>query len=302
MRKAFTLIELLVVIAIIAILAAILFPVFAQAKAAAKASANLSNLKQIGLAIIQYENDYDDAFPLAAQYGNLADQQVYYPQATTLIDNGAIPWHDTVYSYTKNRQIYTSPLATNPGGTGVTLQFEQAQYFGVVPRASAINPTTGNALFTSPLANNGNGAYIDGPFGVGYDPAVFNTASVGSLTQSGIQNISDVVMVSDAGSFEDGFLTSPTAGSSTLPPCFVPPTPSPWSSSASVYVGPWARRGQTGSWNGGTSCTYTVGQGGKVQFCGTDGHATTVDITNVYQTKLSGTTPVVYRLWSNGTN
>lgn len=43
--KAFTLIELLVVIAIIAILAAILFPVFAQAKAAAKKSSELSNSK-----------------------------------------------------------------------------------------------------------------------------------------------------------------------------------------------------------------------------------------------------------------
>jgi len=47
MRKGFTLIELLVVIAIIAILAAILFPVFAQAKAAAKKSACLSNTRQL---------------------------------------------------------------------------------------------------------------------------------------------------------------------------------------------------------------------------------------------------------------
>ncbi len=60
MKKAFTLIELLVVIAIIAILAAILFPVFAQAKLAAKKSVDISNMKQIGLAIAMYENDYDD--------------------------------------------------------------------------------------------------------------------------------------------------------------------------------------------------------------------------------------------------
>ena len=64
-RKAFTLIELLVVIAIIAILAAILFPVFAQEKDAAKTSVAVSNLKQSGLAVLMYTNDYDDSFPLS---------------------------------------------------------------------------------------------------------------------------------------------------------------------------------------------------------------------------------------------
>src|SRR5262245_19161226 len=59
-RKAFTLIELLVVIAIIAILAAILFPVFAQARESAKASACMSNMKQLGVATQLYLADYDD--------------------------------------------------------------------------------------------------------------------------------------------------------------------------------------------------------------------------------------------------
>ncbi|MFN9897711.1 MAG: prepilin-type N-terminal cleavage/methylation domain-containing protein, partial [bacterium] len=62
MKKAFTLIELLVVIAIIAILAAILFPVFAQAKAAAKKAAGISNQKQISLGITMYGADNDDMY------------------------------------------------------------------------------------------------------------------------------------------------------------------------------------------------------------------------------------------------
>jgi prepilin-type N-terminal cleavage/methylation domain-containing protein len=63
-KRAFTLIELLVVIAIIAILAAILFPVFAQAKQAAKKTAALSNVKQLGLANIMYQTDHDDMFAM----------------------------------------------------------------------------------------------------------------------------------------------------------------------------------------------------------------------------------------------
>lgn len=58
--KGFTLIELLVVIAIIAILAAILFPVFARARENARRSSCQSNLKQIALGWMQYNQDYDE--------------------------------------------------------------------------------------------------------------------------------------------------------------------------------------------------------------------------------------------------
>ena len=62
-KARFTLIELLVVIAIIAILAAILFPVFAQAREKARSAADVSNLKQLSLGMLQYQQDYDEAFP-----------------------------------------------------------------------------------------------------------------------------------------------------------------------------------------------------------------------------------------------
>src|SRR5438477_7724919 len=63
MKKGFTLIELLVVMAIIAILAAILFPIISSVKAAAKKTACLSNMRQIGMAVELYMQDYDFIYP-----------------------------------------------------------------------------------------------------------------------------------------------------------------------------------------------------------------------------------------------
>lgn len=103
-RKGFTLIELLVVIAIIAILAAILFPVFAQAKAAAKKTACLSNLKQSGLAVLMYNTDYDGTFA----------QSVYTtdgPSGALVPGFGfhAFTVYDAILPYTKNADIFTCP-------------------------------------------------------------------------------------------------------------------------------------------------------------------------------------------------
>lgn len=102
MRRAFTLIELLVVIAIIAILAAILFPVFAQAKSAAKKTADLSNLKQIGTAITMYLGDTDDVYPPAYYYND--------PTSNGNLDaTGINQWSGVISPYVKNLQIFVAP-------------------------------------------------------------------------------------------------------------------------------------------------------------------------------------------------
>lgn len=77
-RPGFTLIELLVVIAIIAILAAILFPVFAQARERARATACLSNMKQIGLATMQYVQDNDETYPQGWYPATATNQEQWF--------------------------------------------------------------------------------------------------------------------------------------------------------------------------------------------------------------------------------
>jgi prepilin-type processing-associated H-X9-DG protein/prepilin-type N-terminal cleavage/methylation domain-containing protein len=95
-RMAFTLIELLVVIAIIAILAAILFPVFAQARATARKAGCQSNLKQIGLAVSMYADDYDEAL---------------IPQGLGATLKLWRPWMQLAQPYVKNKQVFICPEA-----------------------------------------------------------------------------------------------------------------------------------------------------------------------------------------------
>ncbi|MDF2439708.1 MAG: hypothetical protein JWN98_692 [Abditibacteriota bacterium] len=95
--SGFTLIELLVVIAIISILAAILFPVFARARENARRTSCQSNMKQIGLGLLQYSQDYDEKLVRA------------WSGSKTGSDSNSNRWMDAIYSYVKSEQVFNCP-------------------------------------------------------------------------------------------------------------------------------------------------------------------------------------------------
>lgn len=131
-HSAFTLIELLVVIAIIAILAAILFPAFARARENARKASCQSNLKQIGLGIMQYGQDYDETMvPGGIDYGNPKWQMLVQPYVKSVqlfkcpSDSSNDALWDTPWTTPGPRNGWPERIATSymanggdPGGTG----------------------------------------------------------------------------------------------------------------------------------------------------------------------------------------
>ena len=156
----FTLIELLVVISIIAILAAILFPVFAQARDKARATACLSNLKQIGTAYTMYMQDYDGVLPLTNHSGGIAS------------------WINASQPYIKNRGIFRCP-SDNTQMKWAETEAEWNDSTIVVRRSS---------YFLNAWLAGGNNA---GASLYGNDPAIKNPSSVIYVAESVEESKSD---------------------------------------------------------------------------------------------------------------
>ncbi len=115
--KAFTLIELLVVIAIIAILAAILFPVFARARENARRSSCMSNLKQIGIGVIQYAQDFDEKYPAGRMVGGTNKAGA---------GRGA-GWAGPITPYLKSEQVFSCPSDTKVPNTNAQISYAYNQ-------------------------------------------------------------------------------------------------------------------------------------------------------------------------------
>jgi prepilin-type N-terminal cleavage/methylation domain-containing protein len=178
MRKlrGFTLIELLVVIAIIAILAAILFPVFAQARDKARSAACLSNLKQVGLALSMYTQDYDEILPFAY---NFWGPGVYSVGGITYnTTNGLAP-----------PMIYLAPYVKN---------------FGVFfcPSGGKTPPSSGQLTYSTALQTIGWNWYVTYVMGTYYggfaaaDPSRVGPRYFG-VSLGAIESPADLVMMGD---------------------------------------------------------------------------------------------------------
>ena len=161
----FTLIELLVVIAIIAILAAILFPVFAKAREQARKASCQSNLKQIGLGLMMYVQDYDETYP--ARYEGYS------------VGGNSQLWMDVIQPYVKSYQVWVCPTS----GPSYSVNGRMYSY-GMNYCGSTYSGTTHIGRgFGNGLSGDGTPGGLSGP-----------------LKMAAVQNPSEVVFAGDAAS------------------------------------------------------------------------------------------------------
>jgi prepilin-type N-terminal cleavage/methylation domain-containing protein len=184
-RQGFTLIELLVVIAIIAILAALLFPVFAQVREKGRQTSCLSNLKQLGTAMLMYASDHDGAFPVVL--GRQPGQTRAYEWS----------WLQRIEPYVKNLGVFTDPSVSSRS-TDWRQNDEILLSYGYAPRAEVngfgafeVTGVFGVALW------QGIGGFYGGELGLFHEP-------VDSYRETEVARLTDTVLLCDQ-RFDWGF-------------------------------------------------------------------------------------------------
>ncbi len=227
-RKAFTLIELLVVIAIIALLAAILFPVFSRARENARKSSCQNNVKQIGVGMLQYLQDYDE------QFGYNGGVMAAAPLTTT-------PW--IYYSYIKSAQVFKCP--SHSANVGCSYLFNNnISYRSVADMARPAELVVGMDGDIGTGGNRGPGAVVSGvpTFGLAEDYTIWTatTRVAGSATLPRHLGVANLL-------FADGHVKNspplPTSGGAAAVAQMNAVMPySQWMSvgiTSPAYPGPW---------------------------------------------------------------
>jgi prepilin-type N-terminal cleavage/methylation domain-containing protein len=109
----FTLVEILTVISIISLTAAVLYPVFAMSRGKAREISCLSNLRQIGLSVMMYSQDYDDCYPYAIDPTDKLRPQIWSRYPEFQADIPQMPYlHEVVLPYLKSKQVFRCPEDT----------------------------------------------------------------------------------------------------------------------------------------------------------------------------------------------
>ena len=167
-KKGFTLIELLVVIAIIAILAAILFPVFQKVRENARRSACLSNEKQLALAILQYQQDSDEMYPMGGHADNTSHFWIDYN----------LSWPKIILPYIKSLAVYRCPDDGLMDPTGP---------FNFIGSGNAISYNLNG--FQRDYAAFGSGGYVQA--------GVIGTSDKPSLINAQVNFPSDTILIAE---------------------------------------------------------------------------------------------------------